>query len=526
MNYKRKTIPYDREVHKMFQTQKKKFKTQFGRDPEPDDPLLFDETQDAPAFLAPDQIHKRTLVKMKSDKLRTSILYAYEKYGLLPPPTEAALDKYPEMGIVWRKACDEWEELEASGDYQKFTHFLELTATEKERDDLYPSTLVERLTVQMDSIKCKALLERTGVGHPDDWAAVLATNVSHVENLKLMASRTFRQGFYPDPAPQETLDISVSSNRDNYDWNWDKNLSVWKPEWIDLLANVILGGYRGKNIVFGEKGDTHDFSWKWSTRDVDPVVWKTHPFITACKAMRFFTQYPLGEEELGAVFPARQLWFFDTGCVEPLSEIFDTHLEDQEGHRISEVNLATFLHVIAVSRVRENGKFKIKADFMGFNIWQIHEEMFSLYSGIPLDSTQGLVHGVTAYPTWIDENTVPDHQSKIWLASLIDFMQQKITLQIKKGIHSKKVKKRLEKKLGYVPEYTVMSLRTVEADEGAKEGAVGRKLMYRQLVREHYKNVRVGPQGRRRKLILVDAYERGPEDAPLIPTKKSKRIIR
>jgi hypothetical protein len=318
-------------------------------------------------------------------------------------------------------------------------------------------------------------------------------------------------------------------------WDWDKNLSSWRPEYIHLLSTALLSTLnmmdedREREAIHDTKSYLVDIApeFIWTPEEIDPVVWKTTPFMTACKAIRFFSQCALSQKELSKVFPAKQLWLFDSGCFHALKDVFrlENAAADLAGV-VEPLRNNDWLTIARLSRYRRKNKFHV-----GF-VWNVFaksniDRVMQYLSG--LDGSAVDTSNFTSVPMigqLITEDLIPPDESGSLLAALIDFMQQKITLRIKKGIHSKKVKKRLEKKLGYVPEYTVMSLRTVEADEGAKEGAVGRKLMYRQLVREHYKNVCVGPKGRRRKLVLIDAYERGPEDAPLIPTKKSKRIIR
>jgi hypothetical protein len=330
-------------------------------------------------------------------------------------------------------------------------------------------------------------------------------------------------------------------------WDWDKNLSSWRPEHIHLLTEVVLALEHTENIqeFFNEQHESGSTSgwvggssphYNWSPQEVDPVVWKHGPFEVSCKAIRFFSQYALDDEHICKFFPAKQVWFFDAACMEGMDDLLGIQecYDRTRGHHPSskfaavDFNITDWLLAFKLFRRRSSdGVLEIAIELLVMHKDET-DSMMRYHNGTAAfpSSDKTFVGSIRLGTALLAENVVAKDDAVAWLTAAVDFMQQKITLRIKKGIHSKKVKKRLEKKLGYVPEYTVMSLRTVEADEGAKEGVVGRKLMYRQLVREHYKNVCVGPKGRRRKLVLIDAYERGPEDAPLIPTKKSKRIIR
>lgn len=522
------------EIRALLRAQRKRFIQKFGREPDPNEPVFFRTSGNSstPEALTDREVVDETLMVMQLELQPLSYQFAFE-YTAILAPTEKQAKTHPDLYAEWAEAVDAWETLEETEEYQevkarldaqfvegmleeRYTNIQALSSEQKEHISVFPSEFIPYLGVDV--------LKECGI-NPDVDQWIKAKPPVNVWGTHLRDSyEDFLENHYKPP-------VHLNRNRD--EWDWNKNLSSWRPEHIHLLSNAILSTLNMMDEDGAQTETTEAYlvdiapEFHWSPQEIDPVVWKTHPFMTACKAMRFFSQYALTEEELSKVFPAKQLWLFDGGCFHALKDMFDLEKAASDLAGVVEpLKSEDWLVCFRLSRFRDKGKFHV--GFVGnvFSKSDLHQVMRYLGG---FDSREVDTSGFTPVPLigqCIKEQLVPPDESGQLLAALIDFMQQKITLKIKKGIYSKKVKKRLEKKLGYVPEYTVMSLRSVEADEGVKEGAVGRKLMYRQLVREHYKNVCVGPKGRRRKLVLIDAYERGPEDAPLIPTKKSKKIVR
>ena len=91
--------------------QKQFFKEKFGREPGPDDPVLFDPDADAPQAMNDEKIDKVMIEAMVKAGLDPSYIYAYKKTGLL-----ATVDNWdklsPEAQAEWEAAIAEAENLD------------------------------------------------------------------------------------------------------------------------------------------------------------------------------------------------------------------------------------------------------------------------------------------------------------------------------------------------------------------------------------------------------------------------------
>jgi len=104
MTKKTRTIQMDSEMKDVLKKQKEKFIKTFGREPEDDDPVFFDEEGNA--------LSERVLTDCLSEAMRgagvdPAFIYAWEKTGLIV--TEMNIDKMPKARIKeWQDAVNEY----------------------------------------------------------------------------------------------------------------------------------------------------------------------------------------------------------------------------------------------------------------------------------------------------------------------------------------------------------------------------------------------------------------------------------
>jgi len=89
-----RSIKLNPEFHQAMQRQLQAFRDKFGRDPEPDDPVFFDDDVDAPVPINLDSLQRQIVAVMNKACVSPELIYAYcrtgviatdQNYGLLSP---------------------------------------------------------------------------------------------------------------------------------------------------------------------------------------------------------------------------------------------------------------------------------------------------------------------------------------------------------------------------------------------------------------------------------------------------------
>jgi hypothetical protein len=92
--------------------QRAAFISKFGREPGPDDPVIFDPSKDVPTPIDPAELEGEVLGAMRKTGVPPEIIYAYRKTGRLL--LRENRDLYPrEAQSAWDAAIDEYFRLEA-----------------------------------------------------------------------------------------------------------------------------------------------------------------------------------------------------------------------------------------------------------------------------------------------------------------------------------------------------------------------------------------------------------------------------
>lgn len=103
-------VPLNKEMITILDEQKRRFRNKFGRDPRPEDPILFDENADTPQPMALDEIEREVLEFMAAVNLDPAFIYAYKVTGRLV--TEDNLHLLTEEEIQeWGDAVAEYQRL-------------------------------------------------------------------------------------------------------------------------------------------------------------------------------------------------------------------------------------------------------------------------------------------------------------------------------------------------------------------------------------------------------------------------------
>jgi hypothetical protein len=103
-------IPMNQQMIDILDEQKERFRQKFGRDPRPQDPVLFDDDYDEPRPLSAQKFQRILLDALKEANTRPEIIFAVEKTGFLV--TE--YNKYrltPAEYQQWCDAIDEYRRL-------------------------------------------------------------------------------------------------------------------------------------------------------------------------------------------------------------------------------------------------------------------------------------------------------------------------------------------------------------------------------------------------------------------------------
>jgi hypothetical protein len=97
------------EVHAAMKEQREVFRKKFGRDPGPDDPVIFDPLADTPVPYPKGKMEEEVVEAMRKAGIRSEIIYAYKKTGLLLMADTPASKRDRKE---WNDAIAEYLELE------------------------------------------------------------------------------------------------------------------------------------------------------------------------------------------------------------------------------------------------------------------------------------------------------------------------------------------------------------------------------------------------------------------------------
>jgi len=115
-----KIIPINHETAEIIAQQKKLFREQFGRDPEPEDPLFFDPGATTPQFLSDESTSEvwKSLLQAAGDcGIDPAIVYAMNKTGRIVTETNLHFLADAELQ-EWNDAVDEYHQKVEAGETQ------------------------------------------------------------------------------------------------------------------------------------------------------------------------------------------------------------------------------------------------------------------------------------------------------------------------------------------------------------------------------------------------------------------------
>jgi hypothetical protein len=107
---KTRSIPLSPELAEGVKRQLRAFKEKVGREPGPDDPILFDPTSDTPRPIIDEVLDQHILEALHKAQVRPPIIYAYQKTGRLVTQRNSKQLTKAELK-EWNDAFDEWYRL-------------------------------------------------------------------------------------------------------------------------------------------------------------------------------------------------------------------------------------------------------------------------------------------------------------------------------------------------------------------------------------------------------------------------------
>ena len=119
------SIPIPPIVRKAFEDLRREFVEKFGREPGPDDPVLFDPNKDVPTEIDPgDSVTEGELLAMfKEIGAGPEHVYAYKKTGRFGLPS--TVGHWPEVEQAeWQAAIDEYFEIEGKASRDNYAGLL------------------------------------------------------------------------------------------------------------------------------------------------------------------------------------------------------------------------------------------------------------------------------------------------------------------------------------------------------------------------------------------------------------------
>lgn len=99
-------VPLNKTMIEVLEQQRERFRQKFGRDPRPEDPVLFDDDCDDPRPLSAEKFTRILLDALREANARPEIIYAVEKTGFLV--TE--YNQYRLTPAEYRQWCDAIDE--------------------------------------------------------------------------------------------------------------------------------------------------------------------------------------------------------------------------------------------------------------------------------------------------------------------------------------------------------------------------------------------------------------------------------
>lgn len=108
MKYRR--VRMSPEMIQILDQQREAFIKKFGREPRPEDSVIYDEDCDEPTPLSEDNIHDVILNALLQANSRPAIVYAFKKTGLLVTQTNRHLLSRADWK-AWKDAVEEYHRL-------------------------------------------------------------------------------------------------------------------------------------------------------------------------------------------------------------------------------------------------------------------------------------------------------------------------------------------------------------------------------------------------------------------------------
>ncbi len=106
-----RTVPIEPQLFDLIEQQKRAFRTKFGRDPGPGDPIFFDPDCDVPTAFDPEKMSREIVSGMVKAGLPPELIHAHARTGLLV--TEFNVHKTSRADLArWQAAIDEYFELQ------------------------------------------------------------------------------------------------------------------------------------------------------------------------------------------------------------------------------------------------------------------------------------------------------------------------------------------------------------------------------------------------------------------------------
>jgi hypothetical protein len=103
-------VPMTQEMIELLKKQRERFRQKFGRDPRPDDPVIWDESAGEPTPASVEDIHQTILSAMIKTGAAPEFIYAFEKTGRLV--TESNMYLLSDEDIKeWTDAVEEFRRL-------------------------------------------------------------------------------------------------------------------------------------------------------------------------------------------------------------------------------------------------------------------------------------------------------------------------------------------------------------------------------------------------------------------------------
>lgn len=103
-------VPMSKKMREILEEQKQRFRQKFGRDPRPEDPVIWDEDVDEPTPISGEEIHQEILSALIKAGSPPEFVYAFDKTGRLVTETNMNLltaEEYQE----WVDAVEEFRRL-------------------------------------------------------------------------------------------------------------------------------------------------------------------------------------------------------------------------------------------------------------------------------------------------------------------------------------------------------------------------------------------------------------------------------